>query len=61
MADNLLQLNAGKTEFLVIGSRDQLSLARVTELSIGDATILAVHSARNLGAILVFPALSSPM
>ena len=52
LTDNLLQLNDGKTEFLVIGSRDQLSLARVTELTIGDTAIPAVHSARNLGAIL---------
>ena len=52
LTDNLLQLNDGKTEFLVIGSRDQLSRARVTELTIGDTAIPAVHSARNLGAIL---------
>ena len=36
----------------MIGSRDQLELARVTELTIGDTVIPAVHSAQNLGAIL---------
>ena len=52
LADDLLQLNNGKTEFLVIGSRDQLALARVTELTTGDTVLPAVYSARNLGAIL---------
>ena len=52
LTDDLLQLNDRKTEFLVIGSRDQLSLARVTKLTTGDTAIPAVHSARNLGAIL---------
>ena len=36
-------------EFLVTGDRDQLALARVTELTIGDTAIPAVPSARNLG------------
>ena len=52
LADNLLQLNDGKTEFLVIGSRDQPALAWVTELAIVDTVTSVVHSSRNLGAIL---------
>ncbi len=52
LSDNLLRLNDTKTQFLVIGSRDQLALTSINSLTIGDTVIPAVHSARNLGFIL---------
>jgi hypothetical protein len=54
MADNMLKLNDDKTEYLVIGSRHMLRQVPESLLSIqvGDKTIAAVSSARNIGVMV---------
>ena len=44
-----LKLNDGKTEFLKIGTRQQLSKVHIEKLSVGDVSGAPVISARNLG------------
>ena len=45
-----MKLNDDKTEFLIIGTSQQLKKVRIDTLSVGDAIISPVLSARNLGA-----------
>jgi hypothetical protein len=45
----MLWLNNGKTEFLLIGSRQQLAKVSIDSIKVGDADIAPVSSARNLG------------
>ena len=45
-----LMFNDSKTEFLVIGSRQQLSKIDITSLKVGDSSIVPMKSARNLGS-----------
>ena len=43
-------LNDGKTELLVLGTRQQLSKINISHLRVGDATVVASTSVRNLGS-----------
>jgi hypothetical protein len=53
MANNNLKLNDSKTEFLIIGSKHfHQHLPINLSITIGQDTIKAVHSARNIGAII---------
>ena len=51
MRRNFLKLNDEKTEFLVMGSSHQLQQLTNTAIWIGDETVTASSSARNIGAI----------
>ena len=44
-----LKINDGKREFVIIGTRQQLSKVHVDSLAVGDAQVLPVHSVKNLG------------
>ena len=46
-----LKLNDDKTEFMIIGSRQQLEKVSVAELSVGDISVSSVSTARNLGVL----------
>ena len=46
---NHLLINDSKTEFLVVGSRLQLSKIAIDSITVGDSTIQPVKSVRNLG------------
>ena len=46
---SLLKVNDSKTEFVVMGMRQQLSLAHELSIKIGDVTIDAVKFVQNLG------------
>ena len=46
---NRLLINDSKTEFLVVGSRLQLSKIAIDSITVGDSTIQPVKSVRNLG------------
>lgn len=52
-----LKLNDDKTEFMIIGSRQQLEKVSVAELSVGDISIAPASTAGNL-AVLFDPDLS---
>ena len=43
-------LNDDETEFLVIGTRKQLSKVSVCSVRVGDVDVIPVHSAKNLGS-----------
>ena len=44
-----LKINDGKTEFVIIGTRQQLSKVHVDSLAVGDAQVSPVRSVKNLG------------
>ena len=46
-----LKLNDDKTEFMIIGSRQQLEKVSVAELSVGDISVAPASAARNLGVL----------
>ena len=50
MINDKLMLNDDKTEFLVIGTRKQLSKVSVSSIRVGDVDVIPVHSAKNLGS-----------
>ena len=50
MTNNYLKLNDTKTEFLVIGSRQQLTKIKIDSIRVGPTEIQKVSSVRNLGA-----------
>ena len=50
MIQDKMKLNDDKTEFLIIGTSQQLKKVRTDTLSVGNAIISPVLSARNLGA-----------
>ena len=50
MAEDKLLLNDAKTEFLVIETRQQLSMININSIKIGDADIVPESPIRNLGA-----------
>ena len=52
MIEDKMKLNDGKTEFLIIGSRQQLEKVRIDMLSVGNVDIFSVSSAKNLGTIV---------
>ena len=51
MIANWLKVNDSKTEFMVIGSKQQLERVSIPGIQVGDETIAPVTSVRNLGAI----------
>ena len=50
MIQDKMKLNYDKTEFLIIGTSQQLKKVRIDTLSVGDVKISPVLSAGNLGA-----------
>ncbi len=52
MLEYKLKMNDGKTEFIVIGSRQQLEKIQFDSIRVGEATVTAVDSVRDLGAYL---------
>ena len=48
---NLLKLNDDKTEFLLLGTKHNISLAGELEIKIGNDTITNSTSAKNLGVL----------
>ena len=52
MSSNRLKLNVDKTEFIWLGTRQQLSKLSSQPLAVGGQDVAPVHSARNLGLIL---------
>ncbi|KAL9984297.1 hypothetical protein ACROYT_G006572, partial [Oculina patagonica] len=50
MLSNRLLINDTKTEFLIIGSRQQLSKIHIDKITVGESTIEPVKMVRNLGA-----------
>ena len=51
MACNYLKLNDSKTEFLVIGTKQNLTKVESTSIKIGDSVIEPSKSAKNIGAV----------
>ena len=51
MRQNFLKLNDEKTEFLLFGSRQQLSKVSLPFITVGDSEITTSSQARNLGVI----------
>ena len=49
---NKLKLNDSKTEFLVVGSKFARKSPDITSVNIGNTTVNAVESARNIGVIM---------
>ena len=49
MITDKLKLNDDKTEFLIIGTRQQLSKVHIEKLSVGDVSVAPATVARNLG------------
>ena len=49
MLNDKLKLNDDKTEFMIIGTSQQLAKVSINSLCVGTATITPVSSARNLG------------
>ena len=52
MFNNKLKLNEDKTEFLIIGRKEQTKIITTESLSIGNETVYKVPSAKNLGVII---------
>ena len=50
MCHNMLKLNDSKTEFLIIGSRQQLTKINVNSVQVCTSEIVPASSVRNLGA-----------
>ena len=50
MIKDKLCLNDNKTEFIIIGTRQQLAKVNVSSLCVGDAIIAPVTSVKNLGS-----------
>ena len=49
MVTDKLKLNDDKTEFLIIGTQQQLSKVHIEKLSVGDVSVTPATVARNLG------------
>ncbi len=52
MTHHRLMMNDDKTEFLIIGSRQQLAKINISNVHVGSSEILPVNSVRDLGAWL---------
>ena len=52
MLSNKLKMNNDKTEFLIVGSRQQLDKIAFNSIKVGDSTVTAVDNVRDLGAYL---------
>ena len=51
MREDFLWLNDEKTEFLLVGSRQQPTKVSINSIKFGEADVARVYSARNLGAL----------
>ena len=51
MRTNFLKLNGGKTEVLLIGSRQQLSKIALPGVTVGESLIAPATTVRDLGAV----------
>ena len=51
MTRNFLKLNEGKTEFIVVGSKQQRSKVNITQISVGDTMVTSSDSVTNLCVI----------
>ena len=49
MISNMLLVNDSKTEFLIVGSKQQLECVNVPIIHVGEDQITPVTSVRNLG------------
>ena len=54
MFEDQLKINDGKTEFLIIGSKQQLKKLNPCHIRFGSVDIHPVSSVRNLGLILTY-------
>ena len=52
MSDNFLKLNDSKTEFLILGSQNNLTHITGWTLTVGDTEIFPTECARNIGAFM---------
>ncbi len=52
MLANKLKMNDAKTEFIIIGSRQQLDKVDFNSIKVGNAVVKAVDSVRDLGAYI---------
>ena len=50
MRANMLMLNDVKTEFLLIGNRQQISKVTIQSIKVGESNVFPVSTARNIGA-----------
>ena len=50
LVSNRLMFNDMKTEFIIIGSHQQLSKVTIDSVKVGDSEIKPIESVRNLGA-----------
>ena len=50
MIEDKLCLNDSKTEFMIIGARQQLTKANIDQLCVGESSIVPVTSVKNLGS-----------
>ena len=51
MISNMLMVNDSKTEFLIVGSKQQLECVNIPFIHVGEDQITPVMSVRNLGVI----------
>ena len=51
MREDMLWLNDEKTEFRLVGSRQQPTKVSIDSIKVGEADLARVYSARNLGAL----------
>ena len=50
MIKDKLRMNDSKTEFMIIGTRKQLTKVNIDGLTVGESSIVPVTSVRNLGS-----------
>jgi hypothetical protein len=49
MLSNRLLINYSKTEFIIIGSKQQMSKIKINEITVGESTIEPVEAVQSLG------------
>ena len=52
MITDKLKLNEGKTEFMIIGTRQQLKKVTIDQLLVGDMRVIPVSNVKDLGVWL---------
>ena len=50
MIEDKLRLNDSKTEFMIVGTRQQLAKVNIDQLCVGESSIVPVTSVKNLGS-----------
>ena len=58
MREDMLWLNDDKTEFLLIGSRQQLAKVSINSIKAGEANVVPVSASRNGICLLIYPNLA---